>query len=249
VIACGSENDPPLLLFHGSGANSAMWMADAPKWAAHFRVYAVDMIDEAGLSAPSRPPLHSEAYALWLDDVLAALSLDRVSLVGISLGGWLALDYATRRPARVESVALLCPGGVGRQKFGFLLAAMFLQLFGERGRNRALQLALGPLPKNVPATRSPVGDLFALIQRHYYPRREKLPVFSDEALQRLTMPLLVILGGRDAILDSYETNRRIVKAVPRAQVCFFPEMGHLLPGQGGRILDFLNVVQKQVPAV
>jgi pimeloyl-ACP methyl ester carboxylesterase len=250
VLACGPETAPPLLLFHGAGANSAAWMADAPEWSAHFRLYAVDLIGEAGLSAPSRPPLRSDSYALWLDDVLTGLALERVSLVGISLGGWLALDYATRRPDRVESLVLLCPGGIGRQKSGFLFAVAFLQLFGERGRNRALQFALGPLPKNLPARPQYTGDLFVLTQKHYYPRREKLPVLPDEALRRLTMPLLAILGGRDAILDSHDTRRRLENTVPHAQVCLFPEMGHLLPGQGQRILEFLTVrdVQASVPS-
>lgn len=68
-----------------------MWLGDLAAFAARFRVYAIDMIGEAGLSAPSRPPLDSGAYAQWLDNVLDSLSLDRVSIVGISLGGWLAL--------------------------------------------------------------------------------------------------------------------------------------------------------------
>jgi pimeloyl-ACP methyl ester carboxylesterase len=78
------------------------------------------MIGEPGLSAPSRPRLASDAYALWLDDVLHELGVARASLVGVSLGGWLALDYATRRPERVERLALLCPGGVGKQRASFL---------------------------------------------------------------------------------------------------------------------------------
>jgi len=73
IIANGDENALPLLLLHGSVANSAMWMGDVRAWAEHFRVYAVDMIGDAGFSAPSRPPLASDAHALWLDDVLQAL--------------------------------------------------------------------------------------------------------------------------------------------------------------------------------
>ena len=66
-----------------------MWMGDVAAWAEHFRVYAVDVIGDAGLSAPSRPPLASDAHALWLDDVMQALSLERASLVGVSLAdGW-----------------------------------------------------------------------------------------------------------------------------------------------------------------
>lgn len=46
----------------------------ASPWAAHFRVFAVDLIGDAGLSAPSRPPLESDAHALWLNDVMDGLS-------------------------------------------------------------------------------------------------------------------------------------------------------------------------------
>jgi pimeloyl-ACP methyl ester carboxylesterase len=144
VVACGPESAPPLLLFHGSGANAVMWMGDVADWAKHFRVYAVDMIGEPGLSAPSRPPLASDAYALWLDDVLNGLSIARASLAGVSLGGWLALDYATRRPERVERLALLRPGGVGRQRSSFAWKALPLLLLGEWGRRRGMRVALGP---------------------------------------------------------------------------------------------------------
>ena len=114
VVVCGPEDAPPLLLFHGSGTNAAMWTGDVAVWAEHFRVHAVDMIGEPGLSAPARPPLDSEAYARWLDDVLDGLEVTRAAVVGASLGGWLALDYATRRPDRVSCLALLCPGRAHR---------------------------------------------------------------------------------------------------------------------------------------
>ena len=90
IIACGDENAPPLLLLHGSVMNSAMWVGDVAALAPHFRIYAVDIIGDAGLSAPSRPKFASDAHALWLDDVMHALSLTRTSVVGVSLGGWLA---------------------------------------------------------------------------------------------------------------------------------------------------------------
>jgi pimeloyl-ACP methyl ester carboxylesterase len=105
VIACGEKTAMPLLLFHGSAGNSAMWMGDVRAWAGHYRVYSIDLIGEAGLSAPTRPPLASEEYALWLDDVLKVLSITKAAIVGVSLGGWLALDYSTRRPERVVSLS------------------------------------------------------------------------------------------------------------------------------------------------
>jgi pimeloyl-ACP methyl ester carboxylesterase len=220
-------------------ANSAMWMGDVAAWAEHFRVYAVDLIGEAGLSAPSRPPLASEAHALWLDDVMRELSLTQASMVGVSLGGWLALDYATRRPDRVEGLVVLCPGGVGRQKLGIAFKSIALRMLGDWGKRKTSELILGRAPANPsPAMRS-FMEFVSLIHKNLRPRMVKLPVFSDEALQRLTMPVMAILGGQDVLLDSAETKRRLEHHVPHVEVRYHPEAGHFIPRQTTPILEFL----------
>jgi pimeloyl-ACP methyl ester carboxylesterase len=240
IVTCGPESAPPVLLFQGSGANAAMWMRDIAAWASHFRVYAVDMIGEPGLSAPSRPPLASDAYALWLDDVMHALSLERASLVGVSLGGWLALDYATRRPGRVEAVVLLAPAGIGKERIMFLLKAIPLLMLGRWGRRQAMKMALGPSPVNTVPADLELSGFVSLIFKHFRPRMGKKPVFDDDALAGLTMPILLIVGGRDALLDSQETKRRLERAAPRAVVCLLPEAGHLIRDQTPRVLEFLR---------
>ena len=58
-------------------------MGDIAALAQSFRVYAVDVIGEPGLSAPSRPSVHSDAYASWLSDLVGRLGLNRFSLAGI----------------------------------------------------------------------------------------------------------------------------------------------------------------------
>ncbi len=239
VIACGDESAAPLLLLHGSAINSAMWMGDVAAWASHFRMFAVDLIGEPGLSAPSRPPLASEAHALWLDDVMQALSLQRASLVGVSLGGWLAFDYATRRPARVESLVAVCPGGVGRQKIGIVFQTMPLRMLGQWGKRKAAELVLGRAPANPSPALRHFMKFRALIHENFRMRLVKMPVFSDQALERLNMPVLAIVGGKDVLLDSAETKRRIERNVPRAEVRYFPDAGHFIPGQTEGILQFL----------
>ncbi|WP_205189525.1 alpha/beta fold hydrolase, partial [Burkholderia sp. LMG 13014] len=113
VIACGPELAPPVMLIHGAQTTAASWQHFAAEWSTHFRLYAIDVIGEAGPSAPSRPSLASDAYAQWLDDVLDGLGVSRAAFVGISLGARTALDFALRRPARVTRLALLCPSGIG----------------------------------------------------------------------------------------------------------------------------------------
>ncbi|UJW28541.1 alpha/beta fold hydrolase [Saccharothrix sp. AJ9571] len=236
VLVCGPEDAPPLVLLHGSGSNAAMWAGDVTAWAQHFRVHAVDMIGEPGLSAPSRPPLASEAHAWWLDDVLGHFGIQRTAIAGASLGGWLALDYATRRPDRVERLALLCPGGIGRQKVGFLFKALLYKPFGRWGMHRSIKAIAGVDPRSEPE----VAEYLTLTFTHFLPRKDRLPVFPDESLRRLDMPMLVIIGARDAMFDSLDTANRIGNTAPHATVTLLPEVAHSILGQTTPILDFLR---------
>ncbi|MFF2808421.1 alpha/beta fold hydrolase [Streptomyces sp. NPDC058000] len=236
VVVSGPKDAPPLVLLHGSGANATMWQGDIASWSQHFRTYAVDVIGEPGLSAPSRPPLGSDAFQEWLDDVWEGLGISTAAVVATSLGGWLALDYASRRPERVTRLALLCPGGVGRQKMGWLFKFLLLRAFGRKGVRRSVRSGAG---LEDPALQ-PVLDTVVLIFTHFKARTERLPVFPDEVLRRLGMPVLVIAGGRDALFDSAETARRVRACVPRATVHLLPEVGHAILGQTRTIEEFLR---------
>ncbi|MFF8897028.1 alpha/beta fold hydrolase [Streptomyces lydicus] len=236
VVVSGPEDAPPVVLLHGAGANATMWQDDITTWARHFRTYALDLVGEPGLSAPSRPPLASDAPARWLDDVLDALGIARAAFVGTSLGGWLALDYATRRPERVDRLALLCPGGVGRQKLGWLFRALLLRPLGAWGVRRSAGTVAG---LDRPEHRA-VLDQLVLTFAQFKPRTERLPVFPDDVLRRLTMPVQVTVGGRDALFDSADTARRLARCVPHATVHVLPEAGHALLGQTDAVLTFLR---------
>jgi pimeloyl-ACP methyl ester carboxylesterase len=234
VVASGPTGGPPLVLLHGSGSTSAMWLGDVASYVDCHRVYAVDIPGEPGLSAYARPPLASGEYAGWLGDVLGALGIQRVRLIGISLGGWLAADFATRWPERVERLVLLSPTGIGRQRLGTALLTLFLLPLGRYGRKMSLKLVLGAVPSQA------MTEFVLLIHKHFRARREFVPVLGDAALAALTMPVLAIVGGRDALLDSAGTRDRLCRNAPGAQVSFLPEAGHLLPSQAGRIAEFLR---------
>ncbi|WP_309606185.1 alpha/beta hydrolase [Phenylobacterium sp.] len=240
VIASGTPGAPAVVMLHGSASNSVVWMRDAALLGERFGVYAVDMIGEPGLSAPSRPALASGAYDRWLDEVLSGLGVERAALVGISLGGWLALEYATKHPERVSALALLCPGGVGRHR-NVLLWALPLLALGPWGRRKFMQRIGAPQPNG---EASPAMQAFAafndMINSSFRVRRERLPGFSDAALGRLTMPVLTILGGRDVFIDSPGTRDRLAANIPHADIRYLPQASHFLIGHTDEIDAFLR---------
>jgi len=110
VNVCGRSDGAPLVLMHGVGSTSTVWFANVGALAANHRVYAVDQMGDAGMTAPSgRPILDVEDYMAWLDGVLAAVSLPSAAFCGHSYGAWLALNYALHAPSKVEKLALLDP--------------------------------------------------------------------------------------------------------------------------------------------
>lgn len=243
VVSCGPEDAPPLVLCHGAQANAAAWMVDAALWSQSFRVHAVDRIGDAGFSAPTRPPLDTEDHALWQDDVWAALGIERAAMVGTSLGGWVALDYASRRPARVSRLALVCPAGIGAQK-NFLAKALPLMLLGPWGRRKVREMVFGPAPSEVPPAMLPFAELMNAIGGAYRPRPMPIPRLSDAALAALAMPILCIVGGQDVMLDSDGARERLARARPDADIRYLPQARHYIPGQGETIYGFLRDGQR-----
>ena len=239
AIASGPVNAPPVIALQGSGANTAQWLPQIAVLAERHRVYAVDVIGEPGLSAPTRPPLSTDAYACWLDDVLVTLGVARAAIIGVSLGGWFALDYAIRRPDRVAALVVQNPSGVGRRRLGVLIKAIAFRPFGERGLLATFKAAVGPLPPGDQPTDSRLSELSVLIFKHFRLRMEPIPVFSDAALAGLTLPVLAVVGGRDPMVNAAQTKERLLDYVPTATVRLLPDAGHLLPNQAATTVEFL----------
>jgi pimeloyl-ACP methyl ester carboxylesterase len=87
-----------------------VWFAVAPRLAERYRVYAVDLIGDAGRSTNTgrRPKTASDLHT-WLSNVLDGLGMNRTALCGHSYGSWIALTYCLAHPDRVERLALVDP--------------------------------------------------------------------------------------------------------------------------------------------
>lgn len=234
IIRSGENALPPLILLHGTSTNSSMWIDDAALYSKYFCVYAIDIPGEPGKSDERQYPLKGSAYFQWLNEIISILRLDTASIVGISLGAWLAVGYASKYQGKVEKLVLLCPSGIGAQKASFMLKAIPLMFLGNRGLDKISQMVNGGQPIPIEA-----AEYTKLIARNFNLRTESVPIYSDEELRRLKMPVLLYAGEKDVLLDSRKTVNRISALLPNAKANLLSGYGHVLIGLKSEIVNFL----------
>lgn len=231
LLTAGHASNPPVILLHGSCSNSAFWFPEIMVLSAQFRVYAVDIIGEAGNSEEYRPDLTSGAFALWMRDVLDALSLERAVLVGNSLGGWMALKFATAYPDRVSRLILIASAGLAQIRPQFLANA-------EQARQEDGTVPVNPTIIGEQSIPKEVLDFMNLIVENYDPIQD-LPVYADEELQRLNMPVLFVDGEEDVIIDAEKSARKLSRLIPSAEIRLLPNCGHVVINAIEYIIPFL----------
>jgi pimeloyl-ACP methyl ester carboxylesterase len=143
---------PPLLLIHGIGDSSRTWDEIMPTLARNHLVVAPDLLGH-GDSAKPRADYSVAAYANGMRDLLGVLGIDRVTLVGHSLGGGVAMQFAYQFPDRTERLVLVASGGVGSGVSPMLRAAAL----------PGAHLALAAL--RLPGARATVGLAVELLER------------------------------------------------------------------------------------
>jgi pimeloyl-ACP methyl ester carboxylesterase len=224
-----------LVLIHGSGSNSATWFADVAAYSQKYSVYCVDIPGEPGKSAPERFDWHGPAFSEWLAEVLQGLGIKQTVLGGISLGGWASLKYAVDKPGKVEKLVLICPGGVTPSRPSFILRMIFFSMLGEWGLERMKRLIFKDLPLTEEA------DLyFRLTAKHFNYRRGEPPIFTDEQLRRITMPVLFLGGQEDIIFNTGKAAQRLKALLPDLTVKLYGGKGHALVNMAGIVMPLLD---------
>ena len=223
VHRLGAAGETPFVLLPGSGGPALMWHAYVGRLAASRPVIAIDPVGEPGPSVQTRAIDSGDDWSRWLGEVLAALDVDRAHLVGTSYGGWIALCHALRSPQSTASLALLDPGGFGKVSGKFLLwvIAGGLAAFTPR----PVRHALARLLRNV-ALRE--DDAMQLVKATFgFRRRHILPTpLTDDELERITAPTLMIVGGHSQLYDAREVAARVTARMPHAIVELVPEASH-----------------------
>jgi pimeloyl-ACP methyl ester carboxylesterase len=239
-------NGPALLLLHGITNSSETWEHVAPRLAERFTVIAPDLLGH-GNSATPRGDYSLGAHASGARDVLTALGIERATVVGHSLGGGIAMQFAYQFPERCERMVLVASGGLGREVHVLLRAASLpgadyvlpaLTSAGLIGVGRGVggllrRLHLAPsedvdvLARGF-ASLDNAGSRMAFlhtVRSVIEPSGQRVSAQDRLALAAL-IPTLIVWGERDSIIPVGH-GAEAHAAIPGSRFEVFPGAGHM----------------------
>lgn len=244
IIACGEETNPPLVLFHGVGDDSAlMWVFNAKALSEQFRVYAVDTIGGPGKSTLGEGYNKGFDDVLWIDKVLEGLNLKKSSFMGVSHGGYLVQLYTLHRPDKVDKAICLSaavPIGESGNPMKTMMKIFLPEVLFPTKNN------VKKLLKKLSGANYSVFTEDKLIMEHYTSlikgfnnmamRYHKVSAFSEEEVDRIRDKVYYLVG----IDDPFEQmGGALTLKNYRMNVKFYDSVGH---GINHEISDEINQI-------
>jgi 3-oxoadipate enol-lactonase len=250
-----------LVLVHEGVADSRMWDDQFEVFARRYRVLRYDVRGFGRSSLPGGPYSHVED----LRELLGVAGIDSAALVGASMGGRIALDYALMFPSRVRALVLVGPGLADHEWSAPVAAAGKAEDEAlDRGDlDEAVEVNLrawvdGPhrAPDEVdPAVRRRVGEMQLQAFRVQVPALEadpppgpgdRLEPPASARLAEVRVPTLIVVGGVDQP-DILEISERLGAGIPGAESVLIPDAAHVpnmeRPAEfNAVVLDFLDRV-------
>ena len=236
---------PAVLLLHGLGCDHTTWEPVIDTLARRYTVIAPDLLGH-GLSDKPRADYSVGGYANGMRDLLTVLGIDRVTVVGHSFGGGVAMQFAYQFPERTERLVVVASGGLGPEVSpairaittpGFNQVMGVLTLPGLRQLGKAGLVALSRTGIKAARDLDEVAEIYDSFRdpafrtaiRHVVSAvvdwRGQIVTMADRAYLTEAMPMAVIWGRDDRVIPVRHASNAAALA-PNARVEVLPHAGH-----------------------
>ncbi|OBB68746.1 alpha/beta fold hydrolase [Mycolicibacterium monacense] len=238
---------PAILLIHGIGDNSTTWNTVQTKLAQRFTVIAPDLLGH-GKSDKPRADYSVAAYANGMRDLLSVLDIDRVTVVGHSLGGGVAMQFAYQFPQFVDRLILVGAGGVtkdvnialrvaslpmGSEALALLRLPLVLPTLQVAGRLAGTVLGTTKMGRDLAEMMRILADLpeptassaFARTLRAVVDWRGQVVTMLDRCYLTESVPVQLVWGTHDSVIPVSHA-RLAHAAMPGSRLEVFEGAGH-----------------------
>jgi pimeloyl-ACP methyl ester carboxylesterase len=222
---------PVVVLLHGLGADIRVWRQTMPALAPDFRVIAIDHL---GHGQSDKPEIEYRVGTLVesLTGFLDEMKIPKATVIGNSLGGWVAAMFATRQADRVEKLVLVDAAGYGqepgeivrdylRQRDPTALAMAERMMAGMTPEQQRAMQAMVATYLSQRMSRGGSGFAFASLAQSIYRGEDAL----GAEVKSLRVPTLVIWGRNDTIIP-LRVGEALAKDIPGAQSVVLDRCGH-----------------------
>ena len=236
---------PVLLLLHGLGCDHTTWEPVIDALAKRYTVIAPDLLGH-GRSAKPRADYSVGGYANAMRDLITVLGVDKVTVVGHSFGGGIAMQFAYQFPERTERLILVASGGLGPEVTpairaittpGFHQVLGVLTLPGVRHVGMAGLRALSATPLKHARDLDEVANIYDSFKDPYARAairhvvravvdwNGQIVTMADRAYLTEAMPMCVVWGRDDRVIPVRHANN-VGELAPKARVEVIPNAGH-----------------------
>jgi len=246
VNVAGSQDLPPMVLIHGAQTSSTVWYPNVEALSKHFCIYAPDVVDQLGISSPSRKLQSNQDYADWLCEVMDGLKIERAVIVGHSQGGWQAINMAILKAERIEKLVLLAPApAIAQMNIMVLLKMLPIFIRPSKGMFYGYMQWMTTMPLG---DEQPIVELFIIGAKAFTPGVLSFgatSVFSDDDLRQIKMPTLLLVGEKEVVYEAKKVLERARRLIPQIEAEIIQGGGHLFlldqaEATNARILEFLK---------
>jgi pimeloyl-ACP methyl ester carboxylesterase len=240
VHFCDQGEGPVLLLLHGFTASLHTWNGWVDALKDKYRIIRLDILG-FGLTGPSKTKTYSrDDWVKFIDNFVKSINVDKFSIAGNSLGGYIAWNYALDYPQKVDKLILIDPIGYP-QDAPFLLDLACFPVVGEMGKLMMPRLIVKMCLKDVYGDKTLVTeelvDLYFALASRPGAREAYIDIFRmmkaastrpdiGDRIKYISRPTMIMWGESDRwvpikLLD------RWTQDVPHAVVRRYPGMGHI----------------------
>lgn len=236
-LHAGRKGNPALIFLHGTGGHAEAYVRNLDAHARHFDVYALDMLGHGFTAKPERDYLMPD-YVVHILGFMDALGLQRASLSGESLGGWVASHVAAAHADRVDKLVLNTAGGdridaamLARIREISIAAVDDPSWDRVRGRLEWLMYDRAVVHDDLVRSRQAIYERPDMKQamRHilalHTPQARAKYAISAAQWRALAMPTLVLWTDHDPT-SSVAVGRQLAAAIPGAQFELMNDCGH-----------------------